>query len=263
MPLDSAALDAALDDAIRALHQLRDACGAQDVPPADAVISRLAEVRSRPEPEQRVLLGALLVELSTGWRGYDDASPALQAVMERHNAAVSRIVRAASDALLAPDGVDFLVAHAADALVDRVLPTIRAQLSTASWHRILLARPGRSEQRVGDTHLLFLANGLLVVVDGHHCHGPARPPIEAAVGQMSSPTRPGPRFIQLRDLGDRPLVLDLERMRATEFQRPKVARHNPILRSIDELGVVLGLGRSDVRYAWDELAWSPLRPFEG
>ncbi len=204
----------------------------------------------------------LLREFSSSWRGYDDASPALQAVMDAHNGAAAAIVRTASATLVAPEGVDFLATHATDPRVDHVLGQLRGSLSTPSWHRILLARPGRSEQHLGATHLLFLSHGLLVVVDGRHCYGPAKPPILAAVGHMAGSWRPGPRYVQLQDLRDQPVALDLELLQATEFQRPGVVRHTQTLQLLDEDGAVLTAGRTERRFTWGELAWSPLRPFE-
>lgn len=143
-----------------------------------------------------------------------------------------------------------------------MLRELRGALSTASWHRILLARPGRSERRVGATALLFLSNGLLVVVDGRHCHGPVRPPILAAVGQMAAPGRPSPRHVQLQDFNDQPVALDLELLQVSELQRPNVVRHRKTLHAIDDDGVVLEVGGAKRRSSWGELAWSPLRPFE-
>jgi hypothetical protein len=263
MALDASSLDARIAEAIHALVAARNRLVAPDDRAAETAanfIGRLAQLLAQPDTRRRCLDAAALIEISRTWRGYDDAAPNMQELMDEYNMVVRPVRRAAATLLGNKDAASYLAAHPHD-------PTVWAAVEAGGAprpliNRVLMTRAGRREQRFGARRLLFLGGGSTVVVDGHLSYGPAAPEILATAGRQQGGD--GPRFLLQRGptSGAR-IAVDLDALRVTTFQRPNVATHFPDVRSIDEEGVVIALRNGETRrWAWDDLVWRPLKPFE-
>jgi hypothetical protein len=264
MALNTSALDAHIAGAITALVAARNRL----VPPNDraaesaaGLIARLAKLLAQPDARQRCLEAAALPEYSPTWRGYDDASPNMQELMDEFNLVVSPLRRAAATLLGHKNAASYLAAHPHD-------PEVWAAVEAGDdprpvINRVLLRRAERPPQRFGARELSFPGGrSTSIVVDGHLSYGPAAPEILATAGRQQGGD--GPRFLLQRGpISGARIAVDLDALRVTTFQRPNVATHVPDIQSIDEEGVVVALRNGETRrWAWDDFVWQPLRRFE-
>lgn len=263
MALNTSSLDARIAEAIKALVAARNRLVSPDDRVADAaaaLIARLAKLLVQPDARQRCLEAAALPAYSQSWRGYDDASPAMQELYDVYNSVTFGVRQGAASLLGHEDAASFLAAHPHD-------PAVWAAVEAGGdprpvINRVLLRRAGQPQQ-VGGRQLTFLGGGSTVVVDGRFSYGPAAPEILATAGRQRGRERP--RYIVQRapTTSREPIAVDLDELRVTRFQRENVATHTPDIRSIDDHGVFIALRNGETRrWAWDDFLWRPLAPFE-